>query len=390
MNALQHKSDKSLLFSTRDSIFKHTLPSSSSILRFATCGTAVLCLFLASFAAAQSYTITGLGALSDPGNGSGGTGINDGGEVVGGAAVLTDGGYHAFLWTKEHGIRDLGALPPSKENWSTASAINSSGVIAGYSTDKTRLSPSHAVLWIDGKIHNLGGNNAEAFAINDLGEVVGVFGQPLYSGSVAFLWTPKKGFEKLGTLPGGNASEGNAINRGGEIVGDSNAKDGNTHAFVWTTSHGMRALPYLNATDNFASASAINRQGLIVGTSGTFPTNLPFTFTTGVLWDGDSQVVEIAPSNPSGIAIYPSAINDCGEVVGTVGYGVDIPSAAFLWTRKGGWQWLQDLIPNNPGWVSLGASGINNRGQITGGGINPDGNSEGFLLTPVEEEPECK
>ena len=35
------------------------------------------------------------------------------------------------------------------------------------------------------------------------------------------------------------------------------------------------------------------------------------------------------------------------------------------------------------GWILKEADAINNSGQIVGYGINPDGHSEAFLLTPV-------
>jgi probable HAF family extracellular repeat protein len=108
-----------------------------------------------------------------------------------------------------------------------AQAINAFGIVAGYSTYNYPPYPtSHAVLWVFGHIFDLGGNNAQAMGINDLGDVVG------FSVPHAFLWTIFEGMRDLGNLPGGYYSQALAINSRDEVVGFSNAADGNWHGFV--------------------------------------------------------------------------------------------------------------------------------------------------------------
>ena len=315
------------------------------------------------FIAAQTYTITDLGTFSG-GTVSQGQALTDCGDVVG-YARFADDNAHGFFWSQHSGLRDLGAIPP-ESNFSVAQAINSSGIVAGYSTYQYPPYPtSHAVLWIQGEIHDLGGNNAQAMGINDRGEVVG------FSVPHAFLWSRRRGMQDLGTLPGGNYSQALAINSRGEVVGSSNTADGNTHGFVWTRSTGMQMLPAL--PDGFSSsANGINNHGEVVGGSSAGYSN-----NFAVLWRRDGSVENLGVLSGQGWSTA-FAINERGQVVGWSGF------RAFIWSRDQGMQDLNNLIPSNSGWVLTLPTAINARGQITGQGtIN--GQTHGFLLTPTIE-----
>lgn len=310
---------------------------------------------------AQSYNIVDLGTFPG-GTVSQGQALNDCGEVAG-YARFANYNAHAFIWTKFAGLQDLGAIPP-QQNFSVAQAINAFGIVAGYSTYNypPNLS-SHAALWIGGQILDLGGNNAQAMGINLWGNVVG------YSVPHAFLWTPFEGMHDLGNLPGGYYSQALAINSRDEVVGFSNAKDGNWHGFLWTKRTGMLALPFLPG-GNSASANAINEWGLIAGGSASKSSS-----TIATLWSGTGRVEALGTLPGQGWS-SAFAINDSGQVVGWSGF------RAFIWSRSQGIEDLNDLIPSNSGWVLTLPTGINVRGQITGeGSIN--GESHAFLLTPA-------
>jgi probable HAF family extracellular repeat protein len=180
--------------------------------------------------------------------------INDRGHVTGGSWVDTaDNG--AFLWTPAGGMQEIVPIGDGQGGM----GINDFGEVAGW----TMVEPPEAFVWTrsGGEVNLdtlLGWPEGGASGINDFGQVVGFF--VLLDGSThAFRWSEKLGVEDLG--PG----YANAINLAGDVVG-STALDG--HAFLWTKRGGMQDLGTLSG-DSASSAAAINFFGLVVGTSGT-------------------------------------------------------------------------------------------------------------------------
>jgi len=323
-----------------------------------------ICTLLVS---AQQYNVTDLGTFPG-GSVSEGYSISKCGHITGYARF---GNYnaHAIFWTEHGGLRDIGAIPP-ESNFSVGEAINFKGHIAGYSTyNYPPYQFSHAVVWIQGNIHDLGtlpgSDDAQAMALNNLDEVVG------FSVPQAFLWTAQKGMQSLGTLPGGYYSQALGINDAGQVVGFSNAADGNWHGFRWTKSQGMRVLRYLPGGKS-ASANGINQHGQIAGGSSLAACGF---CSHAVVWNqnGSVQDLGVLPGQGWSTAF---AINDFGQVVGWSGF------TAFIWSEEDGMQDLSRLIPGDSGWQLTTANAINDKGQITGQGtIN--GEAHGFLLTPT-------
>src|SRR5436190_18674221 len=110
-----------------------------------------------------------------------------------------------------------------------------------------------------------GSGNALAFSINSLGQIVGR--NPTSAGPThAALWD--NGFvADLGSL--GAGSEAYGINPVGDIVGESVTADGETHAFFWTNGLMTDLMADLRAVFGssffYSSAHAINARGQIVG-----------------------------------------------------------------------------------------------------------------------------
>ncbi|MCX7424221.1 MAG: PEP-CTERM sorting domain-containing protein [Planctomycetia bacterium] len=73
------------------------------------------------------------------------------------------------------------------------------------------------------------------------------------------------------------------------------------------------------------------------------------------------------------------AINNLGEVVGEVGFGLN-ETRAFIWDAENGMRPLESAQG-----TLRGAYDINDAGQIVGLGRNPDGQDRAFLLTPIPE-----
>lgn len=126
------------------------------------------------------------GTVTDIGNLGGDTwntpvAINQQGDVVGFASQPGDDpdspNLHAFLWTKEEGIRDLGALPGHV--YSEAHGINSLRQVVGISCDAA--GDCRAFLWDKGVMIDLNTLVAPGYSrllttaqdINDLGQITG-------------------------------------------------------------------------------------------------------------------------------------------------------------------------------------------------------------------------
>jgi probable HAF family extracellular repeat protein len=105
--------------------------------------------------------------------------ISNQGQVVGQSGVPGGVYFHAFLWTRDAGMQDLGTLPG--DLWSWANNINSKGQAVGTSFPATG---SRAFIWQNGVMTDLNtlipaGSPLyllEAFGINDRGQIAG-FGQ---------------------------------------------------------------------------------------------------------------------------------------------------------------------------------------------------------------------
>ena len=330
----------------------------------------LLLVLPASVATAQSYTVTDLGIIAGDSY-SVGSAINASGQVVGGAGSATSRG---FFWSTSQGLLALPPLPGGL--FSVAAGINSGSVVTGTST--TSHGNDHAVLWISGKIRDLGalpgGSVSTANAINDAAQVAGG-SDSAGTDTHAILWSKATGMQDLGTiLPSGGYSVAEGLNRFGEVVGQCTVgSGGQTHAFVWTKAHGIKDLGTLSGGAN-SFAYHVNDLGQIVGFS-----DFGASYSHAVLWTPAGKIQDLGTlTNATDSNAY--GINNSGQVVG---YAV-FPNSAyhgFVWTKTAGMQDLNALIPGNSGWTIEFAFAINDNGQITGtGSIN--GQEHAFLLTP--------
>ena len=203
------------------------------------------------------WVITDLGTLAGRGT-SFANGVNNRGQVVG-VSSTRDGSSHAFLW-QDGKMRDLGTLPGSRTG-SRAAAINDRGQIAGTSWGTNRWT-THAVLWENGTVHD------------------------------------------LGTL-GGKWSYATAINNRGQVVGVSATNDGEWHGFLWQNGR-MRDI------DDFRP-SATNDRGQVVGL-GRLPGHSAWRTWRAMLWE-NGTLRDLGPRGRFGQA---SGINERGRIVGTV------------------------------------------------------------------------
>jgi probable HAF family extracellular repeat protein len=296
---------------------------------------------------------------------------------------------------------DLGTLG-GQNSWMNWGEINDRGQIVGYS-ETAVLDPNgedictfgthltcRPFLWQDfhmSALPTLGGNNGQASAINNRGQIVGFAENGTVDSScpanktnnrtqLPVLWENGK----AKALPTGNDPGGNAlwINDKGQIVGFTGPCGATNHAVVWDNDN-VNTLP-----DNGTGAEAFgnNDRGQIVGFVGSPDGGIP----NGALWQNDTLTnLGILPGDFGGIA---SGINDKGQVVGSNFDSHFNWAHAFIWQNNVMTD-LNALFPANSNLFAVMANKINERGQISGMAIvrsGPDeGNIHAFIATPVNE-----
>ncbi|MEH2286149.1 DUF3466 family protein [Nostoc sp.] len=246
------------------------------------------------------------------------TGINNLGQVVGNSIGNTDGDNNIFIYsdgtTQNTGLKGI------------PYAINNSGEVVGGTTGggifpKLAFPYGAAFLYKNGTTTIINSNlneNYVAYGINNLSQVVGIFGY----NNQAFL-SDNGIITNLSTFPGDKYSQANDINDLGQVVGSSGLTGVNdTRTFLYSSSTGLQDLGRLRPTDLFSTGLGINNLGQVVGFSGTnnnfFAADgnglRAFLYSDNTLYDLNDL---IAPGLDAGITLTAaSAINNKGQIVG--------------------------------------------------------------------------
>jgi probable HAF family extracellular repeat protein len=310
---------------------------------------------LAALATAQTprYTVTDLGTLG--GTSSDAYGINYAGRVAG-AASLPNGNTHAFLSGPGDTMFDLGTLGGPNSEASGPNASYALAILAetakkdpfgndfcGFGTNLICL----PAIWNGTMtpLPTLGGNNGQALAINNQGQVIGL----------------AENGTKDSTCPPPQVLDFNAV--------------------LWGPNPGqVQELPPLHG-DTVGFAFGVNNYGQVVGTSGTCANTplLPFNYGPhAVLWQNGSPT---AFANLGGTMLGVGVgINDLGEVVGGSDLPSEIPGFPFvqvhctLYSQAG----PEDLGTVGTDFSSL-PTAINNNGQVIGASCDNMGNCRAFL-----------
>jgi probable HAF family extracellular repeat protein len=361
----------------------------------------------------ESYKVTDLGALGND-NLSCAMSINNEGWVVIQDASMVPGQQDnaggKILKARDaieiNGSQfDLGTLG-GENSWMNWGEINDFGQIVGDS-ETGALDPNGEDVCTFGTHHTcrpflwqffrmralptLGGNNGQASAINNRGQIVGFAEDGTVDSScpagttnnrtqLPVLW--ENGKAKAKALPTGDDPSGNAlwINDKGQIVGFTGACAATNHAVVWDKDHdNVSTLP-----DNATGAEAFgnNNRGQIVGFVGAPNSGIP----NAALWQNDTLInLGLLSEDLGGIA---SGINDKGQVVGSNFDSQGNWNHAFIW-QNGVMTDLNTLFPANSNLRAVMANKINERGQISGMAIVRNGpdkdNIHAFIATPVRE-----
>jgi probable HAF family extracellular repeat protein len=250
-------------------------------------------------------------------------GMNNNSQVVG-RSFVPNGGSHAFSWSPDTGMLDLGALPGG--HWSQATALNDLGMVVGSS--ETASGARHAFLWTAdtgmGDLGTLDGacDLSEGLAVSADGTtVVGYSGiRVVGAGCVphAFIWTADAGMLELGTLPGGDGGEAEAlaINSSGQVVGWNDVADDppRRHSFIWSPQNGMVDLGTLGRDTQVypGPLNPLNDSGEVVGNSWTLGDIGPYH---GFLWTATNGIADLGTLG--GDHSSAVSINGDGLIIGS-------------------------------------------------------------------------
>jgi probable HAF family extracellular repeat protein len=379
----------------------------------------VATILLGSFSnafAQQSYKITDLGINNSKDNFSMAMGLNNQGwaenmdgtvnppenslftSVARGRAVISIYGFNIDLgtlgkpdgnsWINWGGINDRGEAVGMSE---TADPDPNREDICGFGTHLTCV----PFLWRDGHMSalpTLGGNNGQASAINNRGEVVGYAEDGAVDSTcpagttnnritLPALW--ERGSAEALPLVG-NDPDGVAfgINDRGQAVGYSGNCTTATHAAMWKDNTAFVLQDLGGTGSNFAYA--ISNRGQIAGQVGTADGT---TFYAAVWQNGADGAVTNLGVLPGDFAAFATGINNRGQVVGNNFDSSFNWSRGFIW-QDGAMTDLNTLISADSNLFIISASNINERGQISGMATVLSGPHAGdihaYLLTPED------
>jgi probable HAF family extracellular repeat protein len=265
--------------------------------------------------------------------------------------------------------------------------------VCGFGTHLTCL----PFLWQNGVMSALptvGGNNGQASAINNRGQIAGYAENGVVDSTcppgvtnnridLPVVWDKSKGKAQAQALPTiGSDPDGVAygINNQGQAVGYSGTCTAANYAVVWENG---TATPLPDLGDPGAIAYAINSQGQIVGQA----VNSDGT-PLAALWQNNTAT-SLGPLLPGDVASFATSINNRGQVVGSSFNSENSWSRGLIW-QNGVTIDLNTLFPASSHLFVISASNINNSGQIAGMAVDMAGPHAGnivhaFLATPADE-----
>jgi len=318
----------------------------------------------------------------------------DGTTVVGDSASGL--GREAFRWTISSGMVGLGDLSGGAF-FSRALGVSRDGSVVvgeGHSVPPcSSCSGTEAFVWTArGGMSGLGTlrNDPESVSWAVSADGATIVGQSKSSGasvtpfSEAFFRTGADGLNGMEDLPGNSnelglpGSVARDVSADGSVIVGVGDTDLGSEAFRWTANNGMIGLGDLPGGDFFSRARGVTNDGAVVvgfSQSGLGQEAFRWTEATGMIGLGDLP--------GSFFSSRASDVSADGSII--VGGGrSEIGDEAFIWDEANGMQNLAQVLVDSgidlTGWTLRAATGISDDGSmIVGFGINPDGNTEGWI-----------
>jgi uncharacterized membrane protein len=230
-----------------------------------------------------------------------------------------------------------------------------------------------------------GTEDGTGFGINEF-SVIGGHARDAAGQLVAFTWSAATGITSAGT-PGGTNSRAWDINESGQLAGWGRNAANEIVGYRWQEGVGFDLVgTFLPGGDVFGVG--INNLGHVAGAiQKDFGHQTPGidAQSRSFVWNGLDLIDLGLPNGYNGSAA--NLINDRAQIVGQAFNfdvnGNPITPIAFL-HENGVNHLLNDLLVDGDGWHLENARNINNLSQIVGWG-SLDGETRGFLLTPVPE-----
>jgi probable HAF family extracellular repeat protein len=239
-------------------------------------------------------------------------------------------------------------------------------------------------------LSTLGGNNGQARAVNNKGQIVGDAENTTVDSTCSSPELQAKpvtwvngAVQALPSFPGDPDGLATAINDNGQVVGGSGdcitGSTSSLHALLWqngtATNLGSFGGPLYNI------ALGINSKGQVTGGSDlpgdTNFFNGPVSTSHAFLWQ--NGVMTDLGTLPGDAQSFGLGINNRGQIVG------GFISRAYIW-QNGVMTDLNTLVPGPPfsPLYLLAAESINDRGEITGTGLAINGDQHAFLAIPCD------
>lgn len=359
---------------------------------------------------AGTLVFTQIGGFPDTDQGSKVAGISGDGQIVCGSSV-SGNGEEAFTWTFSGGMTGLGDLPNSPFR-SSLNALNTDGA-TGAGLVTISLTQTRGAKWVQGSGFTSYAPQGGSFPYSDARDISGDGSKLVGASSTTFgpramLWSNGSAPQNLGVISVSGADSLSSLaegisNDGSTVVGTSqysitqdapNPENLNpppppiiiaqgSQAFFWRSGVGITSLGDLAGGTLGSGALGVSGDGSIIvgyGTSGSGQ--------EAVVWSGGTPVYN-GDLAGGGVGAKLNDITPDGSWA--VGQGTDANGQqAVIWDATNGMRRLRDIISAAGiplgSWKLQEAVAISDDGDvIVGNGINPNGLSEGWMISGIGE-----